>query len=84
MTRSLLAALSVAVLFTAGCASSGDIQSMKDELSALRTEVEATRASADQASQEASEARRMAEAAQAQSMRTDEKIDRMFKKSMYK
>jgi murein lipoprotein len=67
-----------------GCASTG-------ELDALRADVQqanetANRAAADAASakRDAADAKTAAEAAQRSAAETNEKLDRMFKKSMYK
>ncbi len=84
MPRVLLCAVFAAVLLTTGCASTSDVKALQDQVTTLQSDVSRAQATADQASQDASDARRMAEAAQTQTMQTDEKIDRMFKKSMYK
>ena len=84
MPRVLLCAVFAAALLTTGCASTSDMKTMQDQIATLQADVSRAQTTADQASQDASDARRMAEDAQTQSMQTDEKIDRMFKKSMYK
>lgn len=67
-----------------GCATTSD-------LDALRAEVEKSNAAASQAAADAASARKdaaaakaAAEAAQDTARQTNEKLDRMFKKSMYK
>jgi murein lipoprotein len=84
MPRVLLCAVFAAALLTTGCASTSDFKALQDQVTTLQADVSRAQTTADQASQDASDARRMAEAAQTQTMQTDEKIDRMFKKSMYK
>lgn len=61
------------------------------ELTNLRTQVEQAQATADAASRDAAAAKALAEqasrdaaAAKAKSEETDTKVDRMFKKTMYK
>lgn len=74
-----------------GCASTNDIDALRKEIheanmtarSAMETANRA-REEALAASQMAGEAKASAEAAQAQAEATDAKIDRMFKKTMYK
>jgi murein lipoprotein len=72
------------IFAVAGCASNQELQSVRGELADLKTEVSAARADSADAKAAAERAEQTAEAARMQSMQTDEKIDRMFKKSMYK
>ncbi len=76
--------LMCAMLGLGGCASTSEIESLKADLQ--RANASADRAAADAASarRDAEAARAAAEAAQATAMETNEKLDRMFKKSMYK
>lgn len=55
-----------------------------DDVNALRSEVQQARAAADKAAAEAAEARRLAEQANRRSSETDEKVDRMFQRSLRK
>jgi outer membrane murein-binding lipoprotein Lpp len=72
------AGLLLAVLAaTAGCATTSD-------LDALRSEVQKANATAERAEQDAAAAKTAAEKAQSEAEETNEKLDRMFKKSMYK
>jgi len=79
-----LAAAAVAFTF-AGCATtSEELKGIHSELSELKGEVAAARADSAEAKAAAQRAEQTAEAARMQSMQTDEKIERMFQKSMYK
>ena len=61
----------------AGCATTGDIE-------ALRAEVAQANQAASEAAADAASAKADAAAARAAAEETNEKLDRMFKKSMYK
>lgn len=74
-----------------GCASTTDIDALRKEIheanmTARSASVDASRAREEAlaASQLAGQAKSTAEAAKAQAEATDAKIDRMFKKTMYK
>ncbi|ANG61279.1 hypothetical protein A8C75_01575 [Marinobacterium aestuarii] len=89
-TRDLLK-ISALVAFAAlsfGCASSGDMRSMKQmheqEMQRTQSTADSAKATADDALRVANEARAMAAEANARSMATEEKINRMFQKSMMK
>ncbi len=89
-TREVLK-VSALVAFAAlafGCASSGDMHSMKQmheqEMQRTQTTADSARAIAEDALRVANEARDMAAEANARSMATEEKINRMFQKSMMK
>jgi len=69
--------LSAGMLVLGGCASTQDIEK-------LRAEVEQANATANAAAADAAEAKRLAAEAKAQSEETEDKINRMFKKAMYK
>jgi murein lipoprotein len=92
-TRRLLALAMVAALYTgvSGCASTGELASLKSQIDQASADAAAAKAEAATASRDASEAKAMADKAmntanQAMSLskETDTKIDRMFKKAMYK
>lgn len=70
-------AVTAALVLSVGCASTSDID-------ALRAEVDQANATANRAAADAAAARAAAEAASATASETNEKLDRMFKKSMYK
>lgn len=67
-----------------GCATNSDIDSLRADLD--KTNATATQAAADAASakSDAAAAKVAAEAARDSAQDTNEKLDRMFKKSMYK
>ncbi|WP_223177953.1 Lpp/OprI family alanine-zipper lipoprotein [Pseudohalioglobus sediminis] len=68
----------------AGCASTGDIDELRADLAAANSAAEQAAADAASAKADAAAARAAAEAAQTSAAETNEKLDRMFKKSMYK
>jgi murein lipoprotein len=76
--------LMVALLGVGGCASTADLESMRAEVQ--RANAAADRAAADAASarQDAAAAKAAADEARDTALETSEKLDRMFKKSMYK
>ena len=76
----LLAALAT----TAGCASTSDLDSLRAELQSANAAAERAAADAASARQDAAAAKAAAEAAQREAAETNEKLDRMFKKAMYK
>lgn len=69
-----------------GCAttSESDIESLRDEVNQANETAQSASASADAAKAEAAEARRIAEEAKVDAAEANDKIDQMFKKSMYK
>ncbi|RRQ20652.1 Lpp/OprI family alanine-zipper lipoprotein [Thiohalobacter thiocyanaticus] len=74
-----------------GCASTGEIDQLRSDIERAQSTADDAAAEAAAARSEAAAARRLAEeaqddaaAAKARSEETDAKIDRMFKKSMYK
>ena len=77
-------AITAALLLTVGCASTGDVDALRAEVD--QANAAASRAAADAASarEDAAAARAAAEAASETARETNEKLDRMFKKSMYK
>ncbi len=77
-------AMVAALVASAGCASTGDIDALRVEVD--RANAAASQAAADAASarQDAAAARAAAETAADTARDTNEKLDRMFKKSMYK
>jgi murein lipoprotein len=92
--RSRLPALAAAaVLLTAlgGCASTSELNSLKNQVSAAEAAADAAKTEAAAARQDAADARALAEQAmstaneaKATADASEAKIDRMFKKAMYK
>ena len=79
------AGLLIAILtITAGCATTGDVDELRADLKRANAAAERAAADAASAKQDAAAARAAAEQAQAEAAETNEKLDRMFKKSMYK
>lgn len=76
----LLAALAT----TAGCATTSDLDELRAEVQKANATAERAAADAASAKQDAAAARTAAEQAQQEAAETNEKLDRMFKKSMYK
>lgn len=68
----------------AGCATSGDVNQVYEETQAAREAAEEAKAAAAAALAAAEEARTAAAEADARSQRTEESINRMFQRSMYK
>jgi murein lipoprotein len=79
MSRTSIKLLFAIVVLTlaAGCASTKDLEALQGRVDALETRVQSVD---DKASRALSEA----EAAAATALMTDEKVDRMFQKSMMK
>jgi murein lipoprotein len=74
-----------------GCATTGDLDALKSQVNAAAADAKSAKAEAAAASREAAEAKSMAQdamatanEAKATSAETETKIDRMFKKAMYK
>ncbi|UTW10532.1 Lpp/OprI family alanine-zipper lipoprotein [Marinobacterium rhizophilum] len=89
-TRDLLR-VSALVAFAAlsfGCASSGDMRAMhqthEQDMQRAQSTADSAKATADEALRVANDAKAMAAEANARSMATEEKINRMFQKSMMK
>ncbi|WP_020682051.1 Lpp/OprI family alanine-zipper lipoprotein [Marinobacterium rhizophilum] len=89
-TRDMLkvSALAAFAALSFGCASSGDMRSMQQvheqDMQSVQASAESAKATADEALRVANEAKAMAAEANARSMATEEKINRMFQKSMMK
>lgn len=71
--------LSAVALLATGCSSLS-----KSDLAALRADINAAKTSADKAYQAAQQANVNAQDAKAMSIRTDEKLNRMFRKAQMK
>ena len=97
-TVSLVCAAALVVGMTGGCATSSDIEKLQAEVAKSTEAANRAAASADAARREAAEAAKLAQEAksasehsnrvaldaQAMAQETDSRIDRMFKKAMYK
>lgn len=92
-TRRLLALTAVVAFYAglSGCASTGELASLRSQIDQATADAAAAKADAAAASRDAADARAMAEKAMntandamGLSRETDAKIDRMFKKAMYK
>lgn len=88
MTRSgtfrAIAASSVLLLAAAGCASSGDVNTVRDDAQEARRLAEEANATATVASADAAAARTAAEAAAKDAREANEKADRIFQRSLHK
>lgn len=83
--KPMAAALVIAALSVAGgCASSGDVDTMSSDIQNANDTANQAAADAAAAKSDAAAARAAAEEARDLSRETNEKLDRMFEKSMYK
>ena len=84
--QNLVTAVLAGILVTglSGCASTATMDEMRAEIRQANETAQAARDEAAAASRAAAEAKAAAEDAKAMAMETDTKIDRMFKKAMYK
>jgi len=67
-----------------GCATTSDIEELRNEINQSNETAQSASANADAAKIEAAEAKLIAEEARIGAIEANEKIDTMFKKSMYK
>lgn len=77
MRRSVLLACCVFGAFLSGCATKGDVRAVGEQVADVERK-------ADEALSEARAAKRLAQEAHERSMRTEEMVNRSFKRSMYK
>lgn len=83
--KPMTAGLMVAALAgLAGCATTSDLDSMRADVQKANDTASQAAADAADAKRDAAAARSAAEEARDTSQETNEKLDRMFKKSMYK
>lgn len=82
--RQKLLALVLPVLMTVGCASTGELAEVRGMAEQAAAEAAEAKRMAAEAEREAAAAKLTAEQARAQSAEAESKIDRMFKKAMYK
>ena len=80
----VLAAILVASAGMTGCANTQQVQSLRDQMSSASADAQAAKAEAAEAKALAQKAMNTANDAKATSEATEAKIDRMFKKAMYK
>jgi hypothetical protein len=74
-------ALVLGVVVATGCATNGDVRVAKEEAITAATEADRK---ADEALREAREAKRIAQNAEGRADRSEEMLNRGFKRSMYK
>ncbi|MFN2308525.1 MAG: Lpp/OprI family alanine-zipper lipoprotein [Gammaproteobacteria bacterium] len=74
----------LAITGLTGCASTSEIQGMKDQIAQAQSTADAAARDAAAAKAAAAAAQATANEAKAKADETDDKINRMFKKSMYK
>lgn len=83
-TPAKLAALTLVIGLAGGCATTDQLNAVKGTAQDAQSTAQAAKSSADQANQKADEALQQSEANKKAIADTNEKINRMFKKSMYK
>lgn len=79
-----IAAIALSVALMGGCATTDQINAIKAQAEQAQTTAQAAKSTADQANQKADEALQQSAANKKAIDETNEKINRMFKKSMYK
>jgi murein lipoprotein len=82
--RTAAGLLLTALAATAGCATTSDLDELRAEVQKANATAERAAADAASARQDAAAAKTAAQQAQQEAAETNEKLDRMFKKSMYK
>jgi len=80
----LLAGCLILLFVGMGCASSGDLSSLRSEVRAAQATANAAKREAQKAAADAAEARRAAEEAAADAEAANAKADRMFRSSLEK
>lgn len=79
-----ISAVAAVAAFGAGCATTGDLEKVQAQAQSAQTSANDAKATAEQALDAANQAKTLAADANARSMATEEKLNRMFKRSMYK
>lgn len=79
-----LLALLIVVGLMGGCATTGDVETLRAEIQQVDTKADTAMTTAEEAKRTSAEALEAARDAKATSEATEEKIDRMFKKAMHK
>jgi murein lipoprotein len=72
------------VFISGGCATRGDVEGVTQETQTARQIAESAQQTANEALEAANEAKALAADADERSRRTEESINRMFQRSMYK
>ena len=83
MKRAIAGSL-IALFAATGCATSGDMNSVRNDAQEARRIAEQANAKADAAAADAAAARAAAEAAAADAREANEKADRIFQRSLHK
>jgi murein lipoprotein len=78
------AVVTAAIALATGCATNSDIEAVRSEAAAAQKTADEAKAAAAAAQQAADEAKQTAEAAKQSADEANAKIERSFKKSMYK
>jgi murein lipoprotein len=76
--------MAAALTGATGCATTSDLDELRAEVQKANATANKAASDAASAKQDAAAARTAAEAASSSAQETNEKLDRMFKKSMYK
>ena len=79
-----IAALALVAGLSVGCASTGELEKVRQQATAAQSTANEARQTAETALATANEAKSLAADAQARSRRVEESVNRMFKRSMYK
>ena len=82
--RGIVAACAFALLAAAGCATSSDVGSVRQDAQEARRIAEEANAKASAAAEDAAAARAAAEAAAADAREANQKADRIFQRSLHK
>lgn len=83
--KTIAASVALITLFSlTGCASTSEIQGLKDQVAQAQSTADSAAKDAADAKAAAAAAQMTADEAKTMSMETDDKLNRMFKKSMYK
>ena len=83
--KTVAASIALITIFgLTGCASTSDLQKVQDQAAQAQSTADAAAKDAADAKAAAAAAQATADEAKAQAMATDDKLNRMFKKSMYK
>ncbi|MBU3071284.1 hypothetical protein KOI40_15775 [Aestuariicella sp. G3-2] len=82
--NTVLKTTTIGLFLTAMAGLTGCAATTKEEIAGMKADIQAATDTANRAASEASAARSEAAAARAAAEETNEKLDRMYKKSMYK
>jgi hypothetical protein len=84
MDKRVIAGVVAALIGTVGCATSGDVGALREEVAEAKAAAEDAKAAAQAAAADAAAARAAAEQASAEARAASEKSDRIFQKSLRK